>query len=92
MPVQEMLERTSSRELSEWQAYEKVTGPLGQERDDTLAALVALVVANSAGSKKKLKLSDFLPTWDRPRQTPDQQSDTIRALHVMFGGDPKQLG
>ena len=86
-----MLARVSSTELTEWQAYEQVSGQLGQERDDVLAALVSLVVANSAGSKKKLKLADFLPKWDRPRQTASQQADKIRALHVMFGGDPSQL-
>ena len=84
MPVSEMLERVSSAELTEWSAYEKVTGPLGQERDDLLAALVALVVANFSGSKKKHKLGDFVPEWDRRPQTPDEQLNKIRGMHAVF--------
>lgn len=34
-----MLERMSSRELSEWQAYEKATGPLRGYDEDMLAAI-----------------------------------------------------
>lgn len=40
MTVAEMLARISSYELTEWAAYEQMTGPLGPSwRDDVLAAI-----------------------------------------------------
>lgn len=40
MTVAELLARTSSRELSEWAAYERHAGPLGSSwRDEALAAI-----------------------------------------------------
>lgn len=57
-------------EITEWQAYEQVTGPFGAERADLLSAIVAATVANSAvGRKRRVKLTDFLPRWDRPPET-----------------------
>lgn len=87
-----MLSRMSSNELSEWVAYERVAGPLGQERDDILTALVALVIANFSGSKKRHKLDEFLPKWDRRPQSADEQLSMVKALHVMFGGRADELG
>jgi hypothetical protein len=40
-----------------------MTGTLGPERDDQLAALQALVTHGAAGGKKKFK--DFLPKWGK---------------------------
>lgn len=57
-------------EITEWQAYEQVTGRLGAERADMLSAVVAATVANSTpGRKRRLRLADFLPRWDRPPET-----------------------
>lgn len=40
MTVGELLERTTARELSEWEAYERAVGPLGSlYHDDVLAAI-----------------------------------------------------
>lgn len=54
----------SSREVSEWMAYEKVTGPLGPERQDHLSALSAYYIASALGVKK-LRVDKLLPKWDR---------------------------
>lgn len=54
----------SSTELTQWQAYEQVTGPLGAERLDHLLAVLGLRVIQASGTKKRLKVSDFLPRWD----------------------------
>lgn len=44
MTVAELLERTSSAELGEWQAFERAYGPLGREYGDhMLASLVDAV-------------------------------------------------
>ncbi|MEU4576604.1 hypothetical protein [Nonomuraea sp. NPDC023979] len=68
MPVAEMLQRMSGRELAEWQAYERVYGPIGVEgRLDRTAAVIAKQVADSLrGPKTKpSELDDFMPRWDR---------------------------
>lgn len=62
----------SSAEMTDWQAYEKVTGPLGSERDDTLAAMTAFYVVSALGSKKA-RLDKLLPRWDRPTAMPWEQ-------------------
>lgn len=62
----ELLARTSSAELTEWMAYERVTGPLGPERTDALVATLAATVANTARAKgRKADPKDFMPKWDQ---------------------------
>jgi hypothetical protein len=66
MPVGEMLQRMSGQELAEWQAYERVYGPIGvEERLDRTAAVIANQVANSLrGPKSKpSEVDDFMPRW-----------------------------
>lgn len=44
MPVGELLARTTSAELTEWQAYEVAYGPVGPAyRDSALADLIDLI-------------------------------------------------
>lgn len=44
MPVGELLARTTSAELTEWQAYEVAYGPVGPAyRDEALASLADLI-------------------------------------------------
>jgi hypothetical protein len=70
MPVAELLARTSSAELTEWMAYEKITGPLGGGRDDIHMAVLASVIANTARGKRgrTARPKDFLPKWDTDRR------------------------
>lgn len=78
-----MLARTSSRELAEWQAYEREYGPLGPERGDWRAAMLAQTfAATMAGNKgRRPKLTDFLLRWSAPRrQNPEEQLKIFRAL------------
>lgn len=91
MPVQEMLRRTSSAELTEWAAYEQMAGPLGPERTDILIAQLCAVVANANRGKKgrPAKPKDFLPQWDRRRGEPQSWQQTksmARMLNAAFGG------
>lgn len=83
MPVGELLARTSSRELAEWQAFEREYGPLGPERGDWQAASLAHVFATLLGGKaaRRLKLKDFVLKWGGGgRQSPDEQLNLLRAL------------
>ncbi|MFW6034562.1 MAG: phage tail assembly protein T [bacterium] len=88
MTVADLLGRISSRELAEWMAYERAFGPLGGERGDYQAALVAQTVANANRGKKQRvrKLSDFLLRWSRQRQSPQQQLEIMRRVVARAGG------
>lgn len=85
-----MLRRTSSAELTEWMAYEQMTGPLGPVRQDILFAQLCAVVANSQKDKKSrpAKPKDFLPKWEKrgPAQGWQQQKSMARMLNSAFGG------
>ena len=94
MPVGELLARTSSHELTEWQAYEREYGPLGAERGDLLTASLAHTMASlQAGPKaRRLRLSDFVLQWRTPRrrtQTPSEMLDVFRALAARQKGPPR---
>jgi hypothetical protein len=93
MPVDEMLDRMSSRELTEWMVYEEENGPLGPGRSDQLAALVAAVIANANRSKRgrTFKPADFMPRWGhrRRRQSPEEQTAVMQAF-VEAGGGAKR--
>lgn len=74
MTVRQLLEGIDSRELTEWQIYERETGPLGPERVDLLMAkLTAMVYRVNADPKdqKKIKDSDFLIKWNGGGKGPD---------------------
>lgn len=88
MTVGELLARISSRELSEWAAFERVEGPLGGTRGDVQAAVVAATVANANRPKNKsaAKVTDFLPDWGQRRDTPDDMWAKARALNAAMGG------
>lgn len=65
--VAELLARVSSRELSEWMAFEKVHGPIGQYRDDIHTAMIAQKIVQMLKDPKRGKppeLKDFIPRWD----------------------------
>lgn len=77
MTVEDLLARISSRELSEWAAFERTFGPLGLERGDWQAAQVAQAVAGDG----KTKLADFVLSWGKKRrQTGQEQLAIFRAM------------
>ena len=53
-------------------AFERVEGPIGMERADMHAAIVASVIANSNRGKgqKAFKPEDFMPNWDQAGRGP----------------------
>lgn len=86
-----MLADMSSRELTEWQAYERVTGPLDARlRGDISAGIIAATVANSGGAKKKAKPADFIPSWFKRRKTPEQLWKDVMAANAALGGAVNQ--
>lgn len=86
-----MLAGMSSRELTEWMAYEKVTGPLDARlRGDISAGIVAATVANSAGGKRKAKPADFIPTWFKRRKSPKEIWQDVLKANSALGGTVTQ--
>ena len=79
----------SSSELTDWMAYERITGPLGRRRQDIQAATIATTIANAnRGKGKKFKISDFLIQYDQlgQRKSPEQMIEAIKALNKSMGG------
>lgn len=68
-------------------AYERVAGTLGPERDDLLHAINATTVANANRGKGKapMKVTAFMPKWDR-RQSWEEQLAIVRDLNRRMGG------
>lgn len=88
-----MLAGMSSAELSEWMAFERVTGSLdSRARVDISAGIVAATVANSAGSKRKLKPSDFIPKWFKRKKSVEDIWRDVVALNAQMGGEVIERG
>lgn len=94
MTVAELLNRISSRELSEWMAYAEVE-PFGEERADLRSGIIASTVANTARDPKKRKqpytADEFMPQFhtEQPepkRATLEQQIAFLELFNVAFGG------
>jgi hypothetical protein len=70
MTVEEVCERMSGLELQEWIAFDRIS-PIGDERADLRAGIVASVMANCHRSKgEPFKPQDFMPFLDKPRVDP----------------------
>lgn len=82
-----MLAHVGSRELAEWMAYERITGPLGGRRGDVQAAIIAATVANSQRKGRPLQPKDFIPKWDKPAaMTPEEMWAAAMQANAALGG------
>lgn len=64
-------------------AYERVSGPIGSDRSDVHAGIVSSTVANAMKGKKgkKFEPKDFIPQWDKPEQTWQDQLAVVKRVH-----------
>ena len=87
MTVKEMLARIESTELTEWMAYEKISGPLGGRRLDVAAAIISAAVLNTNRRKgtKAVTPDDMLARWDN-FQSDEDVWDAIRKANTAMGG------
>lgn len=97
MTVARLQAEMSSRELSEWMAFERLEGPLGSSRSDVQAAVIAATVANAARPKNAApaRVSDFMPDWDgqtRPAQSEEGMLAKVRAANAALGGTESRRG
>lgn len=88
LTAEELLARVSSRELTEWAAYERVAGPIGPAREDLHHARLLAHLANiNRGKKQKAaKPEDFMIHWDpegerrQRQQAPMSGADILKAV------------
>uniref|UniRef100_A0AAU2A217 DUF4035 domain-containing protein n=1 Tax=Streptomyces sp. NBC_00093 TaxID=2975649 RepID=A0AAU2A217_9ACTN len=87
MTVADLDSRLGSAELTEWMAFERLTGPLGRRRHDIQAATIAATVANAnRGKGRRSKVSDFLPPYGTQRKSPQEMLAAIRGINRSMGG------
>ncbi len=90
-----------AREVTGWQVFEQMFGPLGPERLDYLFAQLQATIANANRGKKgkAYKPADFAPRWadrkawpwsdpgdEQGPQTGEQQLEAIKQYHRSMGG------
>src|SRR5690606_27802860 len=87
MTVGELLQRMSSRELSEWMAFFSLE-PWGTEVEDWRAAMIAATVANGYRDPKRRRKpyepKDFMPRYEPPKKTEPQSWEEQFAILKMF--------
>ena len=88
MTRSELLERISSREITEWMAFSQLE-PFGAEAGYVGHAITASTVANvnREKSKKAYEVSDFMPTMGKKEpQTPAEMIQFAEMFTIALGG------
>lgn len=86
MNVRELLARTSSLELTEWMAYERVTGPLDDRLRGEISASIVAATIHNTNAKKRAKPSDFMPVWFKRKRTPQEIWQDVMKANAALGG------
>jgi hypothetical protein len=87
-----LLDRIDSRELTEWEAYERVEGPVGIGRQDHLFAALMAVIANGnrGRGQRAYTASDFMPKWETKAGAQEMDGDAmlraIKGINKAMGG------
>lgn len=79
----------TSAEFAEWEAYQRLVGPLTERREDWRFAMVASVVANGNRDAKKRRRPyephEFIPDWaasagvEKPKPSPLEVAEKVKA-------------
>lgn len=78
-----MIEGSPPNILREWMEYSRLE-PFGEERGDIRNAMLLQFLSNALGSKRKTKLSDFMPQFNSQEDvkkqniTPEAQEKLLR--------------
>jgi len=88
-----LLDKLTSSQLSEWEAYDKLD-PIGTWRIDFNMAYLACVITNIAqsvhgkkGASKQTTPMDFMPQWDsegKQEQTVEEQKQILLDIFSHF--------
>jgi len=84
VPVHELQTALDSVDFAELLAFKRYIEPIGDERADAQAALVAYHAANAFGGGGKSRMRDYVLKFephfeDTPSETPQQRSERIKA-------------
>jgi len=89
MTVRELLQRTDSRELSEWRAFYNLE-PFGHEADLYGHAMNAAHIINSQRRKgKQVQVSDLMPQRKKEQSTEEMIGFAARMTVAMGGKDER---
>lgn len=90
----EVLDKHTSRELTEWQVYLQMY-PQGAVRGDLQAGIIASTVANAHRGKdgRRFKPDDFMPKFgsQQKEQTEEEIQMNAQLLGQAFGGKMGKL-
>lgn len=89
--VEYLLKNISSRELTEWMVYYTIE-PFGEERADLRAGIISSTVANVNRGKggRTYKPQEFMPKFDKPKQTWQEQLKVVELLNKTFNGEDRR--
>lgn len=90
--VAHLLNNISSKELTEWMVYYELE-PFGEERDDLRMGIISSTIANVNRGKggKVYKPEDFMPKFDKPKQTWKEQLRVVELLNIAFKGEDRRV-
>lgn len=88
--VAELEQQMSARELMEWVAFDAVE-PIGEQRGDIRAAIVAATVANCHRDHRKppFALHEFMPFAEKPKPSP---AEVLMQLRAQMSGKAVRRG
>ena len=81
MSVARAQSEIDSREFAEWMCIHRMD-PIGTDRADLGAAIVASTIANVNSTKRRFKPSDFMPRWGREIKPRQSVSEMKRILNM----------
>lgn len=81
-----LLKSITSKELTQWMAFDAIS-PIGDERQDQQAAMLAALIYNiKRGSGAAKQLVDFMPYVDRDEVKKAKSNDLSKQLLNAFKG------
>ena len=83
----------SGLEFAEWLAFYSLE-PFGEERGDLRMGILASLYANAHRDTRKAKTyepKDFIPTFNEPAQSMEEQMAIAQMMAELTGGDPSLL-
>lgn len=84
----------TSRQLSEWEAYDKID-PVGSWREDYRMAYISSLLTNIAISTnapkgtKMTSVEEFMPEWDEKKPKVEQSVEDMKRILMSFVKDKK---
>ena len=86
-----MLEKVPSKLILEWMAFSRLE-PFGSQADYLGSAIVACTVANANRGKntKAYKPEDFMPQFEKKKQSVEEMIQIAKMMTVGMGGTVKE--